>query len=170
MASRWPTSAAPHRLVTSISSDRHCKADASRKQVALALVWVGSRILLYLRDDKPGLSYPGHWALLGGQLEPGETPEDALDREVREEIGRKIREVAFLGRLDVEGNPLCEDHIIHVFEGVVDGPVDELQLTEGQRLGTFTRDDFRTLRFPEFLKTFLLGHAKGPFSPWDTSS
>jgi nucleoside triphosphatase len=31
--------------------------------------------------------FPGQWALSGGGLEPGETIEDGLRREVREELG-----------------------------------------------------------------------------------
>ncbi len=32
-------------------------------------------------------SYPGVWDVIGGHLEPGETPERALVREIQEEIG-----------------------------------------------------------------------------------
>ncbi len=41
--------------------------------------------------------YPGVWDLIGGHVETGETPEKALVREIREEIGvtpRSWREVA----------------------------------------------------------------------------
>lgn len=45
------------------------------------------RYLLQLRDQKPGLFYPGHWGLFGGAIEPPETPEAALRRELSEELG-----------------------------------------------------------------------------------
>jgi mutator protein MutT len=41
--------------------------------------------------------YPGVWDLIGGHVEAGETPEEALTREIQEEIGvtpRSWREVA----------------------------------------------------------------------------
>ena len=43
--------------------------------------------LLQERDDIPGIWYPGHFALFGGAIEAGETPLDALRRELVEEIG-----------------------------------------------------------------------------------
>ncbi|TDO54997.1 RimJ/RimL family protein N-acetyltransferase [Kribbella sp. VKM Ac-2527] len=36
---------------------------------------------------------PGIWDIVGGHLEPGETPEQALAREVEEETGWKVREI-----------------------------------------------------------------------------
>ncbi len=45
------------------------------------------QILLFLRDDKPGIPCPNMWALLGGTREPGETPRRTLLREIEEEIG-----------------------------------------------------------------------------------
>ena len=42
------------------------------------------RVLLIQRARKP---YFGMWSLPGGRLEPGETPEDAAQREVLEEVG-----------------------------------------------------------------------------------
>ena len=38
------------------------------------------------RDKKVGIRYPGYWALFGGTVDPGETPEDAACRELEEEL------------------------------------------------------------------------------------
>jgi 8-oxo-dGTP diphosphatase len=53
--------------------------------VAAALVDADGRLLVQRR--KAGKSMAGLWEFPGGKIEPGETPEDALVRELEEELG-----------------------------------------------------------------------------------
>lgn len=53
-------------------------------------ILVGDRVLTLLRDDKPGLVFPGMWDLPGGARDPGESPEDTALRELREELGLRL--------------------------------------------------------------------------------
>ncbi|MET0361968.1 MAG: (deoxy)nucleoside triphosphate pyrophosphohydrolase [Sphingobium sp.] len=53
--------------------------------VAAALLDADGRVLLQQRP--PGKPMAGLWEFPGGKVEPGETPEDALIRELEEELG-----------------------------------------------------------------------------------
>jgi len=50
--------------------------------VAVAVLLADGRYALQHRDDLPGIAWPGHWGLFGGNLEPGEAPLSAIAREV----------------------------------------------------------------------------------------
>lgn len=54
--------------------------------VAIAILYRGGQFLLQLRDNISTIVHPGTWALFGGHLESGETPEEAVKREIKEEI------------------------------------------------------------------------------------
>ena len=56
--------------------------------VAVALIDTDGRVLLARRPE--GKPMAGLWEFPGGKVEPHETPEAALDRELREELGIEI--------------------------------------------------------------------------------
>jgi 8-oxo-dGTP diphosphatase len=60
--------------------------------VAAALIDAESRILVAQR--LPGGSLAGLWEFPGGKIEPGETPEAALVRELDEELGVSVTATA----------------------------------------------------------------------------
>lgn len=87
-----------------------------------------SRILLVQRsgDDPTG---PGTWESAGGCMERGETPEDALRREIREEVGIAditIRGLAYVSMLD--GDDPC---LIIVY--VCESPTESVRLSAEHR-------------------------------------
>ena len=54
-------------------------------EVAVALVSRDGRLFLQRRDPS-AKAFPGYWELPGGKVEPGETAEQALFRELEEEL------------------------------------------------------------------------------------
>ncbi|MEI8407010.1 MULTISPECIES: GNAT family N-acetyltransferase [unclassified Kribbella] len=74
---------------------------------------------------------PGIWDIVGGHLEPGETPEQALAREVEEETGWKVRDIVWTvadWEWEWEGRVRRElDYLI-----TVDGDLARPRLEEGK--------------------------------------
>ena len=56
--------------------------------------------LLLTRRSKDLRNHAGQWALPGGRIESGESPEDAALRELAEEVGLVVDRSSVLGRLD----------------------------------------------------------------------
>ena len=59
-----------------------------------AVVWNGQHVLLERRGQPPA---QGSWSLPGGLIDIGETAEDAIRREVREECGIEVTVGPVLG-------------------------------------------------------------------------
>ena len=57
--------------------------------VAGGIIWQDDHLLAALRPQ--GKPMAGYWEFPGGKLEPGETAEQALCRELREELGISVR-------------------------------------------------------------------------------
>lgn len=62
-----------------------CELQGSDAVAALIVSETG-RYLLQLRDDIPGIFYPGHWGCFGGAVSDGESPRASLVRELTEEL------------------------------------------------------------------------------------
>ncbi|MEG3438219.1 NUDIX hydrolase [Pannus brasiliensis CCIBt3594] len=105
--------------------------------VALAILERNGRFLMQLRDDIPSIHYPGVWGLFGGHLEPGESPEEALKRELWEEIHYRPATVRKFRCYDGEN---VNRHIFHVPLTV---ETSELIQSEGQDLALLGPIDIR---------------------------
>lgn len=104
-------------------------------EVALAMLRRQGRWLMQLRDDVPGIVAPGCWGLFGGHLDPGETPEQAVRRELQEEIRWQPGELRYAMEHRIPRRTA------HIFVAELSVPLEQLVLVEGQDMALVTREE-----------------------------
>ena len=106
-------------------------------KVSKAIIYHRNDYLLQLRDHTPGIVYAGYWSFFGGAIEPGETPWQALQRELAEELEWQPNTGDYLYDWVNPDHP-CR---IYFFTVPFTGQRSALVLREGQDLGWFSLDD-----------------------------
>lgn len=98
--------------------ERHAASDAAARAAAVAVAiadegdgahlagipappgWSTEAALILTRRAGHLHRHAGQWALPGGRIDEGETPEQAALRELHEEVGLRLEPSSILGRLD----------------------------------------------------------------------
>lgn len=115
---------------------------------AALLVTPDGRYLMQHRDDKPEVFFAGWWGTFGGALEPGERPEEAMRRELIEELAFDPPEMQAFCTLGLDfgfaGRGVVPRHFFEIPIHAAD--VDAMVLGEGQDLGLFPGPDLLTMR------------------------
>jgi len=114
------------------------------KTIVATLCYVrsGERTLMMHRNKKPGDVHMGKWNGLGGKLDSGESPDECVVREIREESGLTLLDPKLRGVLTFPAFKPGEDWLVFVytatrFEGeLVECAEGDLEWVSGERLAT----------------------------------
>lgn len=113
------------------------QSEAGKVVVAIAILHQDQKFLMQLRDNIPNIWYPGHWGFFGGHVESGETPQEAVVREVWEEIHYAMPTPEFFMISE-------SDHVIrYVFHAPLTVPLSTLILSEGWDFDLVTVDELK---------------------------
>jgi 8-oxo-dGTP pyrophosphatase MutT (NUDIX family) len=117
------------------------KKEEKQKNAVAVIVNVDNKILLLKRADIKDIWMPGKWALVGGMIEKGETPQKAVEREISEETGLEINK--FTKTFSIQRNP---NSVEHVFACRYDGdPTDITLNNENTNYGWYDVDEMNYL-------------------------
>ncbi len=108
------------------------------RTAAIAILSQKNRFLLQLRDDIPTILYPGQWALFGGHFEKGETAEEAIKREIWEEINYNIIDFKLFALYS------DENAYRYVFHAPLTVPLSQLNQQEGWDMALIDREKLQT--------------------------
>jgi 8-oxo-dGTP pyrophosphatase MutT (NUDIX family)/ketosteroid isomerase-like protein len=126
-----------------------------QRAAMLLIVTEDGGLLLHHRDDKPEIPNPDCWAGFGGAVEDGETVEDAVLREVREETGLQIADPIFLTEaVDYEG----DGRTVSLFYIVGGVRPEDIDLQEGTGVGVHRIEDLPNLKITPFVRRAIYSH------------
>jgi len=116
------------------------------------------KYLLSRREDRQGLYARGLWDAIGGKVEAGESPYEALIREVREEAeGMEVVGITFLDNGVVSdvinGQPKPTELFMYLGKTMTE--MHDIRFKESQGAGFFGLDEIDKMDTVPYLKQFL---------------
>jgi mutator protein MutT len=126
----------------------------STRDVSVLVLYDHNKILLQKRS-KSAKRFPNLWGLFGGGVEDKETPEEALKREIYEELELKISAPKFLQKFHYELEENGEKGNVWVYVAKYNGQ--KLHQREGDGMEWVTRTDAMNLRMHSIYRKIIEG-------------
>ena len=111
-----------------------------RKGTSIIFVNDQKEVLLFLRDDKPDIPFPNMWDVPGGHVDDGETPEECIVREMKEEMDLDLEDFQLLSVMEFT------DRVEYTFWKKANLNIQSITLHEGQKLKWFTESEARNTK------------------------
>ena len=114
-------------------------SDAGRNGSSLIIVNDRQQIVLLLRDNIQEIPYPNMWDIPGGAVESGESPKEAIIREIDEEMGIRLNDVYLFSVIPFD------DRTEYTYWIKLNLDLEKIHLTEGQRLEWFDENEIKKM-------------------------
>ena len=120
-------------------------------QTANVILRLYDKYILQLRDDRPDIAAHGQWSLFGGGINLGETPMEAVKREIFEELLIRPDEFKFLWHTDYYYDFVNDNVRTWFFASNVENVWGNHQLKEGKAVDVFCFHDIKDLNIPDVI-------------------
>ena len=121
-------------------------------QACQAVPLVEDKYVLHLRDDNPNIIVAGKWSLIGGQMDKGEAPLQAINREVTEELSVSISKFRFLWFTDYIVNEVKKTARSWFFVADMSSMWGRHKLTEGKAVECFVYEEISGLEMSPVIR------------------
>ena len=128
------------------------------RAVAHVILLVDNCYVLQLRDNKPNIAAPGKWSLFGGMVESGESPREALVREIQEELSIKLSNFRPFWVVNRFSDFLQELITYNIFESDITDLWGNHYLMEGQATNYFDYQELAGLDLTSVVSEILNRH------------
>ncbi|MDO8436043.1 MAG: NUDIX domain-containing protein [bacterium] len=124
------------------------------KGAGIILIANNGMILLQYRD-KDNRWNQDSWSEFGGQIEEGETPEETVKRELKEELGVELVDLKFFKKYEFQRKKGIYEQF--VFTASLNYPLERLkkQQKEGNNLALFAYEKIKNLKMADYTKEIL---------------
>jgi len=124
------------------------------KGAGVILIADNGNVLLQYRDENNKWNQDS-WSEFGGQIEEGETPEEAIKRELKEELGIELADLKFFKKYELQRQKGIYEQF--VFTASLNCPLESLkkQQKEGKDLAFFNCEEIKNLKMADYTRETL---------------
>lgn len=133
-----------------------------KNSTSIILLTANKNVVLQHRDDIPNIEYPDFWGLIGGWIEENETPEEAIKRELEEELylTDKKENLRIGGLRLVDQRKREKGWTEFIFLGNIKNDIFNLRLKEGQKISSFNFQELQILKLANHHKEYINRYLK----------
>jgi 8-oxo-dGTP pyrophosphatase MutT (NUDIX family) len=103
------------------------------------LILEKEKLILLQKRSKTEKRFPDSWGLFGGGFKDGESPEQAIQREIKEELGFVLKAPMLVGTHPYELEEPKESGTVYVFRAFYDDS--KMVLSDGQEMRWFSPEE-----------------------------